>query len=251
MNQFFQKLIGSLAPLLWGSFVWFMGWGLGANFFLNYSVNYLIRIIIVLLSLYCFFGFGLNQAYRKHQIYFAQYPLYLPSWKYFLILVGIAASIVTLPIIKSEFLQSIFYGVIISSILEELITRSFFIKYKMNLLEFIFWNVLSSFAFMFMHGFYQEQFLDLFELLQRGHLGFSFILGIIVYKTQRIELSITVHMLSNLLRYTIPVCLFHMPWPSFIAFSGSILHEAIMILVLAFCYSKDIERFKDKNKFNL
>ena len=90
-----------------------------------------------------------------------------------------------------------------------------------------------------MHAFYVKEGISLYELLQRGHFGFSFMLGVILYNTQRIELSILLHMLSNLLRYTIPVCLFHCPWPSDVAIAGSMFVDVVLVLCLGGCsYTK-------------
>jgi len=74
--------------------------------------------------------------------------------------------------------------------------------------------------------------------MQRGHFAFSFMFGVIVYKTQRIEISMLLHMLSNVLRYTVPVCLFQCPWPSSIAIIGAQFVEVAMILVLGGCSRK-------------
>ena len=57
-----------------------------------------------------------------------------------------------------------------------------------------------------MHAGFEEVMPSLYELFfARGHFVFSFMLGLFAYKTKRIELSLIIHILSNLARYTLPV----------------------------------------------
>lgn len=109
----------------------------------------------------------------------------------------------------SWYSRAVAYGIIISPLLEELISRSFFIRYnKISGREFLVWAVVSSAAFSLMHWAYladlgrsitgaraiAEKFFD--------HFTFSFLLSLITYKTKRLEPAIIIHGLSNL-RYAL------------------------------------------------
>ena len=109
----------------------------------------------------------------------------------------------------------------------------------MNLLEFILFNIISSVAFTFMHAGYFPKGESTITLLTNGHLAFSFMLGLITYKTQRIELPIMLHMLSNIFRYTIPVCIFNCPWPSLVAIISALIVDILFSLCLAGCSYKE------------
>lgn len=236
-----QKIIGSIAPVIWGASVWFMGWGMGSVIMPYYFLNYITQVVVAVFVVSYFFGSALQEAYRKYQPMFFENIFLIPSWVYFVGLAVVAALLSATPLSQYEFVSSLIRGVIVSAILEELIARSFFVKYKMNVKEFIIFNLISSLVFTLMHSFYVQEGVGLSDLLQRGHFGFSFMLGVIVYKTQRIELSILLHMLSNLFRYTIPVCLFQCPCSSTTAIIGSLCVDIVMLLVLGGCSSKNRE----------
>lgn len=221
-----------MGPVMWGAFVWFMGWGYGATLIPYYPINYVIRILIALVVTGYFFGVAFQGTYKKYKLTFFHYSFDLPSWLYFVGLTVVAAFVSVVPYTQSYFISSLMCGVIVSAIIEELVARSFFVKYAMGVKEFIFFNIVSSLAFTFMHAFYEQGSVPALEFMQRGHFAFSFMLGVIVYKTQRIELSMLLHMLSNMLRYTVPVCLLQCPWPSSIAIVLAQLADVVMILAL-------------------
>jgi membrane protease YdiL (CAAX protease family) len=107
---------------------------------------------------------------------------------------------------SSAVLQSFIYGVCASSLFEELITRSYFVKYRMGIIEFLFFNIISSVAFSLMHaGFVATPLPLLAYITQRGHFGWSFMINILIYKTQRIEQTMIIHALSNIVHFTVPV----------------------------------------------
>jgi membrane protease YdiL (CAAX protease family) len=234
-NDIIQKIACSALPLVWGGFVCFMGWGPGSTVISSHWLNFVIQAVSAALLITYAFGSALQNASKKYHTTFFGYSFPLPSWRFFILLPVIAACCSSVPLFQGDFMSSLIRGVMVSSIIEEFITRSFFITYRMGLREFILFNTLSSLAFTFMHGFYIQGGVDMYELLQRGHFAFSFMLGVIVYKTQRIELAIILHMLSNLLRYTIPVCLLLSPWPSSVALLLSMVVDGIWILCLGGC----------------
>ena len=89
-----------------------------------------------------------------------------------------------------------------NAILEELICRSFFIKYNLKPKRFLWWALLSSAAFSIIHWCYLNPGYCIAANSQQifyffNHLLFGFILAAITYKTKRLEPAILVHMLSN------------------------------------------------------
>jgi len=237
VSLFFQKITWALAPVIWGIFSWSMGWGVGAQLIPSvYGINFIVRMALPILVVSYLCGSTLQYASKEYVPTFFDTPFWVPSWIYFVLAAAIAAVIAATPLSTLHLIGSLTGGVLISAVVEELVTRSFFIKYRMRIWEFIFFNILSSAAFTYMHTFYEKDGVALTELfLQRGHLMFSFILGVIAYKTQRIEIAMLLHMLSNLLRYTIPVCLFQCQWPEPQYVIGSLFVELITILALSGC----------------
>jgi len=223
-------------PIGWGAFVWFMAWGYGSTLIPYYPLNLLMRAGLAYTLIIAFFGKALDKAQQKYHPRFFNYRLPLPSWRIFVIAVFVGIIIFFTPVREYALIESLVLGILLSSITEELITRSMFVKYKMNLLEFIFFNIISSFAFTYMHAFYEQNGVALMQLIQNGHFQFSFILGILVYNTKRIELTILLHVLSNLFRYTIPVCLLYCPWPSPIAITLSLAFDILFYLCLGGCF---------------
>lgn len=239
---FFQKLFVVLAPLIWGILTWLIQ---------TYAIDYSFRFgtlsvtslfyFVIIAALVFLFGPSLDNASKKYQLYIDRYYVAVPQWRYFLMLVVIASCFLVVRIFESLLLQSLLYGIMFSSIIEEIITRSFFVKYNMKWLEFLCWNSISSLAFTLMHAFYADYQGGFYATLQNGHFPFSFMLGIIVYKTQRIEVAMILHMLSNILRYTIPVTIFHTSWPSPLNIFGQYVSEITLLLAVGFCYFKNKE----------
>jgi len=232
------KIAWTLAPLCWGVFVWFMIWEWGAYFG---SFNYLVRIIMGCSITYFFFSKALNNAARSYRIQCFGYSVPVPPWWIFSLVAIIAPIALFIPILhRSPFIESLICGVIVSAIIEEYITRAFFVRYSMKFPEFIAYNMVSSLTFTAMHMFYTQEIKSFIEVLLNGHLAFGFALGIIVYKTRRIELAILLHMVSNLLRYTIPVCLFNSPYPSTIAILCVVCADLLFFISLGGCSSQEL-----------
>ena len=236
IKKFLIRILYSLLPLAYGIFVWIIDYKLSSYIRLEYPFNILFRTSITIGIIALLFGKSLNKAYETNQLQFFGYNFNIPSWKYFAASVPFAILINLLqknePIINFEFGRSLIYGVIVSVIIEELIARSFLIKNKINISQFFLFNTISSIAFTIMHTFYYQDGISLHQLILNGHFAFSFTMGILAYKTQRIEVPIIIHMLSNLMRYTIPVCLFNSPWPSTIAASTGTFVDVTVALCL-------------------
>ncbi|MGE0207354.1 MAG: lysostaphin resistance A-like protein [Candidatus Babeliales bacterium] len=233
-----EKLLWTLAPLAFGSFVWAMGWGFGSYLVPYYPLNYLLRVVVASAITIFFFRKTFDYATQHYELQFFGYTVKLPSWWIFIALALLVSCFNFTPLARFETMQSLIGGVFVSAIIEEFIARSYFVKYKMSAPTFIVLNILSSLAFTFMHIFYtKDMHMDVVNLLS-NHFEFSFMLGIIVYKTQRIELSIILHMLSNLLRYTIPVCILHCVYPSFMMVLLSLMVGTVILLALAGCSYK-------------
>ena len=215
------KIAWVFAPIVWGSFIWVMGFGPGASFIPYLPLNLLVRVIAIFLIIPFFFT-ALNNAAKNYEVQCFGYSLAVPSWRVFVIAMVASLVISFTPLFQFDVICSLILGVAIGVVFEELITRAFFVKYSMGVLEFLVFNFASSLSFMYMHTFYVAEGLSFSELMQRGHLGFSFMLGMIVYKTQRIELAIILHMFFNIFSYTIPVCLFDRPWPSMVGMLGAL-----------------------------
>ena len=163
-----QKLAGTITPIMWGGFVWFMGWGVGSAIIPYYSLNYIIQGVVAVLAINYFFGLALQQAYKNHELTFFQNYFWVPSWIYFVGLAIIAACFSATPFAHYEFISSLIRGLVVSAVLEELIARSFFVKYRMGVKEFIIFNILSSLAFTLMHSFYVQEGVAFYDLLQCG-----------------------------------------------------------------------------------
>lgn len=162
-KEFIEKIIYSQAPLIWGLFAWFMMWGPGWELFNYGKLSSLIRVVAALAAIIFFFGKTLDKA-SHNQIYFFGKPLFIPSWRLFAVLVLLAAGINLTPLVNHEFIQSLVSGVIISAILEEFITRTLFIKFRMGIWQFIFFNIVSSCSFTLMHSFYTQEGITLFAV---------------------------------------------------------------------------------------
>ena len=195
-------------------------------------MNYALRTLFLVCGMVLFFKKDFEYARKNYPVYIGSWKLYLPSWKLFVVVPAVlmlGTRYIYSP--SNPIIQSIIYGVLTSGFYEEIFSRSLFVKYRMSICEFLFWNFISSCSFALMHaGFEQVPAPFLSYILERGHVEYSFMLGLIVYKTQRIELTMLMHSIGNLLRYTLPVLVFGcstMP-----LFRVSYLIE---ILVLGFC----------------
>ncbi|MBY0109536.1 MAG: CPBP family intramembrane metalloprotease [Candidatus Babeliaceae bacterium] len=210
-QEYSGKFFWALAPLWWGLITYFLAYGAGMQLNISYSVRLLIAIFLV--SYYFYKSLEHSRLHTTALIF--NYPIRTPGWE---LLVGVTIGLLLLYRLFFTWgtypvFDSLVLGVFGSSCLEELLSRMVFIKYRMKPLEFIFFNILSACAFTLMHTGYEPIMPSLIELFSRGHFQFSFLLGIIAYKTQRIEIPIIVHMLSNLLRYTVPFLIFGQELP--------------------------------------
>lgn len=200
-KQLFAKLWCTLLPLFFGLSHWFFRFGPGVG----YGINYPVIMVFWFVYAIWFYYDVLEYARINYAVTIGGIKLYLPSWKYLVI-----PTVFLLPFAwyvywpHNPVIQSLLYGVLVSVFSEELLTRSVFVKYYMGLFEFLCFNVISSVAFSVMHAGFVAMPASLGDYLY-GHFTFSFMLGLMVYKTQRIEISMIMHALSNLIRYTIPV----------------------------------------------
>ncbi len=206
INDLLPKLFWALAPLLWGAFTWFLAFGKGSCIPLSYA----IRMIIPILLLSWYFRKTFDKTAKTIEVRFFGYQIPLINWRFIislttLLLFGLWIYTLFFSAPIPAVLSSIIFGVMASSSLEELMARSYFIKYKMSGLQFLFFNFITSISFTLMHAGYTETPQPLYQLFFiNGHFLFSFMLGILAYKSKRIEIPLLIHMLSNFLRYTVP-----------------------------------------------
>lgn len=215
LSDYSKKIFWSLAPLFWGAITWFLAYGPGQSLPISYAMRMLIAIILLI----AYFYKSLEYASHHNQVSFFEYPIQLLNWKIPLltaIILLIAYSIYSL-FFSWDFLpvfNSMVFGVFAGPCIEELLARFFFIKYRMSGIEFICFNIISSISFTLMHGFYDPSFSLYTLFFENGHLPFSFLLGIIAYRTQRIEMTILLHLASNFFRYTLPTLILHQQLPA-------------------------------------
>ena len=230
-KTFFNKIFWVIAPLLWGIFSKFV-WQ--ASFIPSAPLKILVLALVASTIIIVVFGKALNNA-LKYKLYFFGYPIVIPPWWAFLLLLFLGIVVCFTPLYHYLLISSMAQTIFLYPIIEEFITRSVFVKYKMNLFQFLCLNILSSLSFTFMHCFYGEGFI---EALTIGHFGFSFAFSIIVYKTQRIELTILLHMLSNVCLYTLPTIIFKTPPPSLVSGISHMIFIILFYLCLAgYAYS--------------
>ena len=196
----------ALAPLVWGIFSWLVWHN-------TIVTSFPFRLLILtsgasIIVIRCFGSFFQKALHQR--LYFLNYSIPLLPWWAFLLFVWIGVFTCLTPLCDYPIISAVTQGILVYSILEEFITRSFFIRYRMRMVEFFILNALSALSFSLMHCFYGE---SLLQALTVGHFGFSFILSCIVYKTNRIELTILLHMLANIVNYTLPCVILHNSFP--------------------------------------
>lgn len=241
-QEYIGKLFWALAPLVWGLITYFLAFGPGAALHIGYS----IRLLAGIAFLTFYFYKTLESARLKTIVFLFDYPLIIPSWK---LLIGLTSFLLLIHTFFFSWgvypvFDSLVFGVFGSSCLEELLSRTLFIKYRMKPAEFIGFNILSSCVFTLMHAGFESIPPSWYELFfMRGHFEFAFLLGLIAYKTQRIEIVIIIHMLSNLLRYTVPFLLIKQELPVL----GLFLTCLELIVVAGMTYTtKSMSSEKDK-----
>lgn len=220
-----EKLFWSFAPLAWGAFVWFVGWGYGSQLISYGGPNLLLRTLIVVCPVIVCFANSYNKAQQNYHVTFFNYLIPLPSWKLFIIAPILASCLAFFltPLWEYKILHSLILTVIISSCLEELITHSIFIKYPMRLWEFLFFNTLTATTFTLMHAGYTYELPSLTQLFTTGYFPFGFAMGILAYRTRRIEIPIIYHLTSNFLNQTLPHVILLKPLPLVASIALSLL----------------------------
>ena len=191
-----------VAPLGWG-LLWAVLSTLSGRFVI---ISHALAITALLAFVSWYFYQPFQERSFKTQLYLFEYPLYVVRWIYiiaFTIALLIAYSLFVI-FISKEFLpilDSFIFAVVAGPCLEEFLSRSIFAKYNMSVIQFVFFNCISSLAFTLMHLGFQSPPPTLFSLFFiKDHFFFSFLLGIIAYKSKRIELSIGMHAASNIFR---------------------------------------------------
>lgn len=208
MKNFWDKLFWSLAPFTWGIVTFLLAKISYSTYITGYTF-WIIRIILFLPILYYFFG---TIWRKKHLI-----NLQILSYKFKLNTIWIYLSLIvigifSLTIIKNEtWHELITASIIFSPIMEELISKSIFLKYsRMKTAEFLFWNLISATAFSLMHFFYlftlsNPESLTLLVFTEKlwQHFSFSFALCFTVFVTKRLDLIIWLHILGNFFGYSL------------------------------------------------
>ncbi len=247
-----SKLLWSIAPIGWGAFTWFIAFGPGSSFIpfasssISCQISFLIRTLLAFGLIILFFKDSFEDARKNNKLKFFGFLVPLPAWYYLMALViaGILISFAFRPIWEYEVINSLILGVLISSCVEEFITRSFFVKYKMGWLEFLEFNIISSISFLLMHAGYSASGAPLANLFTGDRFVFSLIMGLLVYKTQRIEIAIILHMLMNFLCWTLPVCILKTT-------CGSVFYYPILFLIVIGCFYDEIQKIALKIKRQL
>jgi membrane protease YdiL (CAAX protease family) len=199
-----EKFFLALLPLWWGIFNFIT---IKASYYFAPYVPALlvsgaflttIRTITAFLILPIFFQKAWRQS-KQYAVSVFGYPVPVGNLRLFFILMGIGLVLLWSP---NQPLATVASAAFLYTILEELIARSFFIKYDFTPRQFLPWALLSSAAFSLMHWCYlnpgycvaatSEQLFNFFN-----HFIFGFTLAAITYKTKRLEPAILIHMLSN------------------------------------------------------
>ncbi len=208
MKNFWDKLFWSLAPFAWGIVTLSLAKISYSTYIAGYTF-WVIRIILFLPLFYYFFG---KIWHKSHLISFEilSYKFKLNTIWIYLSLIGIG--IFSLAIIKNEtWHELITASIIFSPIMEELISKSIFLKYsRMKTAEFLFWNSISAIAFSLMHFLYlftlpKPESITLLAFTEKfwQHFFFSFTLCFTVFVTKRLDLIIWLHILGNFFGYTL------------------------------------------------
>ncbi len=243
MKTNIEKVFWSLAPLLYGTITWFFSFGPGNKLPIAYS----IRQLIILSILAFYFYKPLTIAFQNNRLFFFEYLFSIPNWNIFVLLTGILLTIQSIALFFTwDFglvFNSFVFGVFASACIEELLTRAFFLKYQMAGMQFLLFNCISSASFTLMHAGFGQLFPSLYDLfITRGHFPWSFAMGIVMYKAQRIEVTMLMHMSSNFFRYTLPTLILHQQIPVIF-----LLYNCFEILVLGVVHYKNIAQVQESN----
>lgn len=238
-NNYINKIWWSLAPLAWGILTWFLAFGPGQFLFISYSMRLLIGIILLTTIFYK------TLEYRRlhTNVLLFDIPIYFPSWLLFFF-TSIVLLIINIFFFKYDtaFLNSMTFIIFAGSLLEEFISRDFFIKYEMKGLEFIIFNFISATTFTLMHSGYSTPTPNIWNLFfERGHFPFAFLLNIIAFKTKRIELPLIIHMLSNFFNCTLPNLILHEQKPAWITLAFDCFQLLLVGGAIAIDKKKNLE----------
>lgn len=236
MPPIVEKFLWSLAPLVWGIFVWSMGWGYGSA--ISYGPNLFVRTAIALGIIFWFYRSTFNMAQKNYTVTFFDYSVTLPSWQLFMLLPIIAASCALLfhPLWQYSILHSIIVTVLLSSCIEEFVTHSIFVRYSMSIQEFLLFNTVSAVSFAFMHAGYSYELPSITELLSNGYFQFAFSMGLLIYKTKRIEIPIIYHIFSNFFNTTLPHYILLKPLPIIVSL---IIHSLLPLGLAGLSHKQD------------
>lgn len=215
IGQTIEKLILAASPILWGLLTWFLIWGPGSMFIpdSHYPIKTAVQAAMGFLVFGIYYASTYNRARDIYRPTFFGISFAVPPWWLLIALAWIALAIGLFfaPLSVHPFIASLIMGVMLYPCIEELIAHTLFVKYTFSVFGIIFWSLLNAYAFMLMHRWYANPPNTYETLWSNGHFGFGLLTGLITYKTGRIEVAIIIHMLSNLLRYTLPVLVFNIP----------------------------------------
>ena len=242
LTSFFEKLLLTLSPIAWGFLTWYLN---GTGLLPAYPLNLIVYALIVI-AVYSYFYKDLyDHLQQTARIYFFNYPLPLPAWRtlvifmFLMLFVGLLFS----PLYDYPLIESLIVGVTFYPIIEEILAHTFFIKFRFSIPELLFWALLNSFAFMLMHRWYHIPLAPLSTLWHNGHFQFGFAMALLAYITRRIETSIIIHMLSNLMRYTVPFVIIGKK-----SYGYSLFIDILyFICLIGLCYRKIIQTRVRKN----
>lgn len=245
-----QKFFWVLAPIFWGYLIWFLGYSHFERLLhsmipwssYDYNIKLLFRSVVGVIAILIFFSKSFNYAQKNYQLTFWGYKFWVPDWKFLisLVFIGLIFTLPFIPTFEWIILDNIINSVLISAIFEELITHGYFIKYKMGSLQFIFFNILSSITFSLMHYFYTMQEFLAYNLIT-NYFIFGFTMGIIAYKSQRIELPIILHMGSNFINYTLVKLILNIQDTTLV---NMIYHAIILLVVAGISYRDNLDVVK-------
>lgn len=203
---FIHKLLLCCLPLIWGLLVQapqlFASLPLIGPLFAE-GPWMVIRTMIMCLIVYRLFLPELKNSQQTKLILFG-YQIPMPPLSFFIVMLvlGVAA----FPFISDHWLKyRVVQGIIISVIIEELVARSFFLKYNhLTTVSFLGWMFTSSAAFSLMHWFYQADFYQTLSWSASidkffGHFYYGVLMALVVKKTGRIEVGMLLHMLGNII----------------------------------------------------
>lgn len=246
IQQFIKKFLLALAPLGWGFFTWFLAWGPGEWLipYTKYPLGLIIRTTLGFGLCILFFARVYEQRRKTYIPTFFEYSFNVPPWWLYVLAVygALALSFFFIPLYEYPIAQSLITGVLLYPCIEELIGHTLFIKYSLSGIEVIVFGTVNAFAWALMHRWYENPLVPIEHLWQRGYIEFGLMMALVAYKTKRIEIPLALHMLSNLLGYTLPVIILKRP---VVPLYHTILQSFFIFCVAALAYRKKNEYAKE------